>query len=154
METQIKNIFSTNLITLKETDSLHNAESIMTNNNIRHLPIVDDENILVGILSRSDFIALKHVDSSLSKFKIQTLMSSPVKTLSITAKVKDVARLFITKKINSAVIVDHDDVVGIVTSEDLIQLLANSDTLSHETESMDLAELASEGWISMTTLTQ
>ena len=42
--------------------------------------------------------------------------------------------------------------IGIVTSEDLIRLIADNDSLNAEAERMDLAALASEGWISSTTL--
>ncbi|MEK6627316.1 MAG: CBS domain-containing protein [Bdellovibrionota bacterium] len=152
METQIKNIFSKNLVTLKDSDTLHQAEDLMNNHNIRHLPVTDANDTLVGMLSKSDFIALKHVDSRLREFTVKSLMSSPVKIVAANSKVKAVAQLFISKKINSALIVENKEVVGIVTSEDLIRLLAEREDLSSEAEKMDLAELASEGWISMTTL--
>lgn len=152
METHVKHIFSKNLVTLRDTDTLHQAEDLMNNYNIRHLPVVDDTNTLVGILSKSDFIGLKHVDSRLRDFSVKSLMSSPVKTVDINAKVKAVAQLFVSKKISSCLIMDNGEVVGIVTSEDLIRMLANREESGDADQQMDLAELASEGWISATTL--
>ncbi len=152
METQIRNIYSKNLITLNESDTLHQAEELMNNHNIRHLPVIDSKDTLVGILSKSDFIALKHVDSRLREFTVKSVMSSPVKTVSANSKVKAVAQLFMSKKISSALILENGEVVGIITSEDLIRLLAEKEDLSAEAERMDMSDLASEGWISMTTM--
>ena len=152
MENQIKNICSKKLVTINESDSLHQADDLMNNHNIRHLPVVDADQTLVGILSKSDFVALKNLDSRLRQFTVKQVMSSPVKVVAANAKVKAVAQLFISKKISSALIIEADEIVGIVTSEDLIRLLADVEDISAEAEKMDLSELASSGWISMTTL--
>lgn len=151
METHIRHIFKKDLVTLRDTDTLHEADELMNNYNIRHLPVVDDTNTLVGILAKSDFIGLKHVDSRMRDFSVKSLMSSPVKTVSLTAKVKAVAQLFVSKKISCAMVSDGVEIVGIVTSEDLIRMLADHEEFGDELQ-MDLAELASEGWISTTTL--
>lgn len=151
METHIKHIFKKDLVTLRDTDTLQHADELMNNYNIRHLPVVDDTNTLVGILAKSDFIGLKHVDSRMRDFSVKSLMSSPVKTVSLKAKVKAVAQLFVSKKISCAMVSDGAEIVGIVTSEDLIRMLADREEFGDELQ-MDLAELASEGWISTTTL--
>jgi predicted transcriptional regulator len=152
METQIKNILSKDLITVQETDSLQQAEDLMNNYNVRHLPVVDASRTLTGLLSRQDFSALRYVDSRLQQFKVKNFMSSPVISVGLNSKVKAVAQLFVAKKISSALIINNGEVAGIVTSEDLIKILAEAEDLSAEAEQMDLSELASEGWISSTTL--
>ena len=152
METHIKHIFSKDLVILRDTDTLHQAEDLMNNHNIRHLPVVDNTDTLVGILAKSDYIGLKHVDSRLRDFSVKSLMSSPVVTVSITAKVKAVAQLFVSKKISSCLILENGEIIGIVTTEDLIKILANRKDFSDADLQLDLAELASEGWISATTL--
>lgn len=151
MESSIKNLYSKKLITIKENANLDEAEDLMNNYNIRHLPVVDESDVLVGILSKADYIALKYVDSRLHKFNVKNFMSSPVKAVKKTASVKEVAQLFTTKKINSVLIIDSDEAVGIVTSDDLIRLLANNSDFINEAEQLDLAALAEEGWISNTT---
>lgn len=154
MYEQIKNHFSKNVITINQEDSLSQADEMMNNYNIRHLPVVDQDNTLVGILSKSDFVALKYVDSRLKDFKVRTFMSAPVKAIRKTTKIREVAKLFVDKKISSVVVVNEKEVIGILTSEDLIRLLAGDNDYLNETEQLDLAALADDGWISMTTLTQ
>ncbi len=154
MYEQIKNHFSKNVITISQEESLSQADDMMNNYNIRHLPVVDQDNTLVGIISKSDFVALKYVDSRLKDYKVRTFMSTPVKAVRKTTSIKEVAKLFVDKKISSVVVVDEKEVIGILTSEDLIRLLAGDNDYLNETEQLDLAALAEDGWISMTTLTQ
>jgi CBS domain-containing membrane protein len=150
MQTEIKNIYSKNLISIHGSATLAEADSLMEKHNIRHLPVVDDNAILVGLLSRSDYVALRYVDESLKDFKVLNFMSSPVKAVSSNSKIKAVAQLFMQQKINSALIIEKGEVSGIVTSDDLIRLLAEHEDIYSEAEKMDMKALAEEGWISST----
>jgi acetoin utilization protein AcuB len=150
MEQTINRIYSNHLVTTDLNADLSSAEEKMNNYNIRHLPVVDADNILVGLISKSDFIALKLIDSRMKPFKVKDVMSSPVKAVGKTASVQDVARLFVNKKISSLIVVDNQEAVGIVTAEDLIKLLAEKPELVDESEQLDLAALAEAGWISNT----
>lgn len=150
MIADIKGIYSKNLISIRESAKLSEADDIMEYNKFRHLPVIDDMGTLVGILSKSDYIALKHVDSKLNKFAVKNFMSSHVKVVSKMTKVREVAKLFVSKKISSVLVVDKSEVIGIVTSEDLIKLLADANYMN-ECEQLDLSALAEEGWISTTT---
>lgn len=151
METEIKSIYSKKLITISDLSSLSDADDMMNNYNIRHLPVIDASDTLVGILSKSDYLALKYVDSRLNKLIVKNFMSSPVLAVTKTTKIKEVANLFINKKISSVVVVENNEAVGIVTSEDLIKILARKQDFANDSEFLDLSALSDEGWISMTT---
>lgn len=152
MENKLEKIFSKNLITISEDNNVQEADHLMKNRQIRHLPVIDRDGFLVGILSKSDFMALIHVGIDLRTVKVSDLMSSPVKTFSLNAPVKSVAQLFVAQKINSGLVMDNNEIVGIVTSQDLLRLLAETNELEEEIDKMDIGALASEGWISATSL--
>lgn len=154
MKQQIKNIFSDNLVTIKEDANLSAADDLMNNYNIRHLPVVNEDNDLVGILSKGDYSALRYIDSRFVNHKVKVFMSSPVKMVRPTATVKSVAQIFIEKKISCVIVAQDAEMVGILTSEDLMRLLAEENEFLKGMEDLDLASLADEGWISMTTMTQ
>lgn len=154
MKQQIKNIFSDDLVTIKEGASLAEADDLMNNYNIRHLPVMNADCELVGILSKSDYAGLKYIDSRYTNHKVNIFMSSPVEMVRTTATVKHVARMFIEKKINSVLVTDDTEVIGILTSEDLLRILAEDSGFVAGMEQLDLAALADEGWISMTSMTQ
>ena len=154
MKQQIKNIFSDNLVTIKANANLSEADELMNSYDIRHLPVMDADCELVGILSKSDYAGLKYIDGRYANHKVNAFMSSPVKMVRKTATVKQVAQIFIEKKINSVVVTDDSEVIGILTSEDLIRLFDEENEFSKGLEDLDLAALSDEGWISMTTMTQ
>jgi acetoin utilization protein AcuB len=154
MKQQIKNIFSDDLVTIKENANLSEADDLMNNYNIRHLPVMNDNYELVGLLSKSDYSALRYIDSRFTNHKVSVFMSSPVKMVHESATVKQVAKIFIEKKISSVIVTNEHEVVGILTSEDLIRLLIDDRGLLHGMEQMDLSALAADGWISMTSMTQ
>jgi CBS domain-containing protein len=54
-ETLVGEIMSSSVITVPSTQSVDASLGIMTQNHIRHLPIVDD-NIVVGVLSLGDLV--------------------------------------------------------------------------------------------------
>lgn len=65
--TTAKDIMSTNVCTCKEDDEMSNAESKMGNNQIRRLPVCDENNHIIGILTVGD---LAHNDVQLGAQQI------------------------------------------------------------------------------------
>ena len=147
-------IYTSKLVTVNENEELSQADDLMNNYNIRHLPVVDNAGVLSGILSKSDFIALKYVDSRLKNFKVKEVMTSPVKAVRNTSTVREIASLFLNRKISSVIVVANDEAVGIVTTEDLIRLLLKNLDAASEAQQLDLVALADDGWISNTVTQQ
>ena len=53
----IDSIMTTDLITIPPTENLDTARTLMHKNHIHHLPVVDDEHRLVGIVTLSNVLA-------------------------------------------------------------------------------------------------
>ena len=51
LNTLLRKVMSTNVLTIKEDASYAEAKRLMSLNNIRHLPVVDKKGCLVGILT-------------------------------------------------------------------------------------------------------
>ncbi|MFO7951485.1 MAG: CBS domain-containing protein [Bacillota bacterium] len=56
-------LMSKNVITVNPDDSLERAATLMVENNINRLPVVDENKGLVGIVSRRDIMARLYSDS-------------------------------------------------------------------------------------------
>ena len=54
-DTRVDDIMSSNVISVSSSESVEDSLAVMTDNHIRHLPIVD-ENIVVGVLSLGDLV--------------------------------------------------------------------------------------------------
>lgn len=113
-----KSIMSTQLISISEDRDVSEAESLMKINKIRHLPVVDSFNELSGIITSTD--VAKAVSK---KNKIKDVMSPRVRIIKQDASVKKVIAQMLKFKISSMLVAHEEDLVGIVTTDDLIQLL-------------------------------
>ena len=145
MEVDVKSIFSKNLITISETSSLAEAETLMSNNKIRHLPVTNQTSNIVGILSRTDFSALKHVEADLQNLKVKSFMSSPALAVANKTSVKTLVDIMMAKKISSALVTDNNSIIGIVTTEDLLKLLDQNIELIKTAEKISVESIGPEG---------
>lgn len=55
-ETLVKEIMTSKLFTVTARDSIENCMAIMTEKRIRHLPVMNDDNKVVGIISIGDTV--------------------------------------------------------------------------------------------------
>lgn len=120
MKVQNQNLMTKNLITAPLDMSLHEASVLMKSRQIRHLPVVDENNGIIGIFSSKDFPLLgEH-----SNMTVEFFMSSPAIYVRETASLKEAIYKMIEKKISCVLVADEDDdAVGIITSEDLLKYL-------------------------------
>jgi len=54
-DTRVEDIMSSNVISVSSSESVEASLAVMTDNHIRHLPIVD-ENMVIGVLSLGDLV--------------------------------------------------------------------------------------------------
>lgn len=127
---------SKDLITILSTDSLELAYAKMVKNEIRHLPVLDQTGAIVGIISDRDLQrSLKSTISGAGEFRFESCefnsshrvsdyMSWPVKFVDQNESVKIACERMIAEKISAFLVTDKNLVKGIVTTEDMLKLLA------------------------------
>ena len=125
-------VMSTELKTLPPSASLADARELMQEHRIHHLPIVEADNRLVGLLTLTD--VLRASDSSLrddgdriraSDIGVADVMVTDVATVSREASLRQAA-LFLEKyRIGCLPIVDGDTLVGIITDSDFVAVAIN-----------------------------
>jgi len=116
-----KELISNLILPLSPSDTLEEALTIMSIYHVKHLPIVENEN-LVGILSEDD--ATTNDPGTLVK-DIPT--SSAYSFVSKNDHVFEILGRLAQNKMTTVPVVDEDEkFVGIVTQEDLVKYYANS----------------------------
>ena len=106
-------------------------QALMSDNHIRHVPIVDEAGELVGLVTqRSLFGALRAEENDLSQFEVsyilakiqaQHVMVEDVITIEPDTDVKEAGRIMLDKKIGCLSVVQEGHLVGMVTETDIIR---------------------------------
>lgn len=129
----ISEIMSKNIIALNRDDDLETAEILFKRHKIRHIPVVNGE-VIIGMLSYSDLLRISFADAVYDNeeevdtlvynmFTIDQVMVKDVVTVPPTATVKDVAKILSEKEFHALPVVDDGNLVGIVTTTDLLNYL-------------------------------
>ncbi len=123
--------------------SLDAAWAAMCARHIRHLPIVEAGR-LVGILSDRDVLLRATRDDDerviVPGIPVAVAMTPAPYVCSPHAKVSEIARVMIERKIDAMPVVEGERLVGLVTSTDLLALLVEDDTTQPLPFDFDLEE--------------
>ncbi|MCI5059161.1 MAG: CBS domain-containing protein [Flavobacteriales bacterium] len=129
----IASIMTTNLIQLNATDTLYKAKEIFKKYNIRHLPVINDGE-LVGIVSLTDVESLEYGETFggendtiplVDMLKIYQIMKPAPKTVTPRMSIREVSEMLMKSSFHALPVVDGDDLVGIVTTTDIIKYFIN-----------------------------
>jgi len=129
----VSTIMTKNIIVLNKTDDLEIAEQRFKKNKIRHIPVVSGDEI-IGMLSYTDLLRISFADAVnedetevdtvvYNMFTIDQVMTKNVVTVSSDTTIKDVAEILAKNEFHALPIVDNGELVGIVTTTDLINYL-------------------------------
>lgn len=138
-------VMSSNLISISEERDIGTAESLMKINKIRHLPVVNSENELSGILSAKDVAKVRDKSDP-----IKNIMTTPVRVVKKNANIRSVIDLMLRNKISSILVANNDDIVGIVTTDDLLKLLSQVLNDNEDFDNVDVGSFFDESWRSYT----
>ena len=131
---QVRDVMTQQVTTLKRNDQLSLANDIMQLGRVRHLPVLDDDGRLAGILSQRDLFrgALAHAlgygqhaqRKMLDSLLVKEVMSSDVITTRPDTPLVEAARVLLERKIGCLPIVEGEQLVGILTEADFVAIFA------------------------------
>ncbi|MBD1576693.1 CBS domain-containing protein [Vibrio sp. S11_S32] len=113
---------------LKRSNTLQDAKNLMKEHDIRHLPIVDNDMRLLGLITQRDILAAQ--DSNLKKSTgqisytlstpLERIMNKKVTSISATAGLKESARYMQTQKYGCLPVTLNHKLIGIITDTDFV----------------------------------
>ena len=118
-------------ITIRDDTVYWKAFDIMREKDLHHIPVVNENNAVVGILTRRDLqISALHYKEA--PVEVSEVMHSPVVTISAGELLSEAAKQMIDNRIGGLPVLDtNGEVVGILTETDLLRALI--DQLGQET---------------------
>jgi len=121
----VREIMKKDVVSLGVNDNISSAIKTMIEKNIGGIPIVDDDNVVVGIVSERDFVRTV-ADITTSK-PVNKYMSDKVVTASPDISVGEATRTMIEKGFRRIPIVKEDVLLGIVTASDVMRYLGSGE---------------------------
>jgi len=131
--TPVSSIMTKNVVTLNTNDTLEVAEKLFKENNIRHIPVVSGSHI-IGMLSFTDLLRISFADAVFddeqevdttvyNMFSIEQVMAKNLVSVHSDTTIKEAAAILSKKEFHALPVVDDGDLMGIVTTTDLINYL-------------------------------
>jgi len=116
----IRSLMIENPITVSDRTSVQEAIHLMEENNIRHLPVVNRSQKLVGWVTLGD-MKQGFLPAMVTGLSVADLMIKEPITVGPDADVEDAARIIFEKKIGGMPVINGNErVVGIITVTDII----------------------------------
>lgn len=128
-------IMTKELITIHDGEPVSKLRKIFEQDSIHHIPVVSGEK-LIGIVSWNDFMRVSFgefgnqdangLDAILDHtYKIHEVMHPDPTTMPSDGTIRDAARVLGSSDFHSLPVVEGEKLVGLVTSTDLINYLAD-----------------------------
>lgn len=122
-------IASKHVVSFSQGGNISDALTTMVLKGVGSLPIVNLAEQVTGIITERDLV--HYLAGKLTGSRSKDLMTSPVVTLGPDATVLDSVRLMVTRKIRRIPIVEHEELLGIVTTLDILRYISSKEAFAH-----------------------
>jgi len=128
----VKERMSRNPITIRTDTPVTEAQSLMKREKIHHLPVLDREGRLVGIVTEKDLLyaapspattlSVYEMTSLLAKLTVDKVMSAKPLTVTEDVALEEAARIMADRNIGGLPVIRGETLVGIITESDLFRV--------------------------------
>ena len=143
-------IMSTDLVTIRPDENLAAARALMHDKRIHHLPVVDDQEELIGLVTLTNVLAatdsfLRDDDSRIhaKEIDVKDMMVTDVATVDEHASLRQAALFLERHRIGCLPVMSGDKLKVIITDTDFVGVAINLLEQIEETEPVD-ADLTEE----------
>lgn len=134
----VSSIMTIDLVTVNPEDRLEMVKDIFEKKNIHHIPVVRFKKI-VGLISKSDFLHFLRGTSDnpedrfinqarLRAFRAKDIMTEGLAKIESKDRINVALELFKVNRFHAIPVVDNEELIGIVTTFDIIDALSKEPT--------------------------
>jgi CBS domain-containing protein len=131
MQQQLRNIMTSSVYTVKDSQSIQEAATLMSQHNIGAIPVVNNNGEIIGMVTDRDITLRATAQGEASQTPVSAVMTAQ-KIVQGTPDmdVHQAAQLMAQQQIRRLPVVDHGQIVGMVSLGDL----AVNNQLDHDAE--------------------
>jgi len=136
----VRDLMTTDLFTLCQDDNLKTLEDMMKWRAIRHIPVVDGENHVVGLVTHRDLlkysisgfanVAEEEKEALNKSIPVSSIMKTNIQTISPDLSLQEAAKMMLKYKFGCLPITENDRLVGIITEADFMKFFVERDVFS------------------------
>ncbi|MEZ4220010.1 MAG: CBS domain-containing protein [Polyangiaceae bacterium] len=115
----IRSIMTTNVISVRPKTSLREAVELLIKHGITGLPVVDEGDAIVGVLSEKDLLAAFYEDAQ----TVDALMTKNPETVHADAEVVEVFDILMTHNFRRILVHEDGKLVGLISRADLMPVV-------------------------------
>ena len=131
-ELRVRDLMTSNVITVQPEDSVARAYDLMLDHGIRHLVVIDGDGDLVGLVSHRDLLRHSLIEragmplslqrNAMKRVRIEDAMTTEVETADAGQLLQEAALVMFENKLGCLPVVEGSRVVGIVTESDFVRV--------------------------------
>ena len=131
---RVRDVMSSDVVATRPDDSVATLRDLMLDHDVRHMPVVDDEGELVGLVSHRDLLRHSLVEQSdvpdfvedevLERLNVAEVMTTGVESVDPDVDIREAAQLMYENKFGCLPVIEGNLLVGIITESDFVRLMA------------------------------
>lgn len=131
---EVKDLMTSRVVTVHPSDKMERVAEIFENKNFHHLPVVDDDRKIVGMISRHDYYKVLNTftifqtansrtanETTLKALLTREVMTKQLATIRVDDPIEKAVGMFQENMFHALPVVnEHKELVGILTTYDLL----------------------------------
>ncbi len=133
---RVRDLMTRDVVAARPEDSLAHMRDLMLEHDVRHMPVIEGENDLVGLVSQRDLLRNHLIeqadvpdfieDALLERLLVRELMTTGVVSIDPENDIREAAQIMYENKFGCLPVVEGTQLVGILTESDFVRLMAES----------------------------
>lgn len=130
----VRDLMTEDVVAVRPADTLATLRNLMAERDVRHMPVVNGDGDLVGLVSERDLLRHSLIqqsdvpdfveDTILERLKVRELMTTSVESADPERDIRDAAQVMLENKYGCLPVVEGERLIGILTEADFVRLFA------------------------------
>jgi CBS domain-containing protein len=131
MVQSIQDIMTTEVRTVGINEDICTVAEIMKDNNVGVIPVVDEQNYCIGLVTDGDIVIRGLADRKSASLRVKDVLSNKIISIKPDTDIKEVADLMAKEQIRRLPVLKDGKLVGIVSMADLATQISTKDEAGH-----------------------